>query len=80
MPKPVPPTCTTVRACTAAPLYEITAGGKIRGLPARANVDPVHLFACGLPRPSASVFTRAREERTITRLSPEQPTLLDNEE
>jgi hypothetical protein len=80
MPKPTPTTCTTVRFCTAAPTHEITAGGKIRGLPARASVDPVHLFACNLHLPIATGFTSTREQRTITELPPVQPTLLDNEE
>lgn len=80
MPEPSPPTCTTVRACTATATHEIIASGKIRGLPAKANVDPVDLFACELHLPIATGFTRNRQERSIVQLPTAQPTLFDTEE
>jgi hypothetical protein len=78
MSKSASTTCTTVRGCTNAPTHEITAGGKLRGLPARASVDPVHLFACRLHLQIATGFTRNREDRTITELTTVQPDLFEN--
>ncbi len=70
-------TCTTVRACTAEATHHVTGGAKIRGLPVRAGADPVDLLACDLHLSIATGFVRNREERSITPLPPEQPTLFD---
>ena len=71
-------TCTTVRGCTAEATHRVTAGGKIRGLPARAGATPVDLLACEKHLPIAAGYVRNREERKLTELPPRQPNLFDN--
>ena len=79
MPEPAgPTTCTTVRSCTALATHEITAGAKLRGLPASASADPIHLLACEAHLPLAADRVRNRETRSLRRLPDPQPTLFDN--
>jgi hypothetical protein len=81
MPEPAEhSTCTTVRTCTSAATHEVTATGRLRGLPLSASVDPVDLLACPEHLFLATDRIRNRAISHIIELPPAQPTLFDNEE
>jgi hypothetical protein len=78
MPNADPPTCTTVRPCTAIATHEITGSAKIRGVPTSASASHVHLLACEQHLKLAADRVRSRETRSVNRLPDPQPTLFDN--